>query len=53
MQFNLYIATLFISFVVSTILTVIVYKRKGSVRGGNYFFVMMLAVTTWSLGGAF
>ncbi len=53
MQFNLYIATLFISFAVSTILTVIVYKRKGSVRGGNYFFVMMVAISVWSLGGAF
>ena len=53
MQFNLYIATLFISFLFSAFLTVIVYRRKGSVRGGNYFFVMMLAITVWSLGGVF
>ncbi len=53
MQFNLYIATLFISFLVSAILSFIVFHRKGSVRGGNYFFVMILGVTMWSLGGAF
>ncbi len=53
MQFNLYIATLFISFVVSAILTVVVYRRKGSVKGGNYFLVMMMAISLWSLGGAF
>ena len=53
MQFNLYIATLFVSFVVSALLTVVVYRRKGTVRGGSYFLVMMMAISVWSLGGAF
>ncbi|GAB1349193.1 histidine kinase N-terminal 7TM domain-containing protein [Ignavibacteriales bacterium] len=53
MQFNYYIALLFISFLLSFVLSIAVYRRKEAVRGGNYFFLMMVAISIWSFGGAF
>lgn len=53
MQFNLYISLLTLSFVISVAVTVITWSRRKTVRGGSYFFLMMVAISLWSLAGAF
>lgn len=53
MQFNFYIALLFIAFLLSFFVSIAVYQRKGTVRGGDYFFLMIVAVSIWCLGGTF
>lgn len=52
MQFNLYIALLTLSFVISVLVTVVTYSKRKTVNGGGYFFLMMIAVSLWSFAGA-
>lgn len=53
MQFNIYTALFFFAFFVSVVLSVIIYKRKSGVRGGGYFFHLIIALGLWALGAGF